>query len=538
MLPNRSFTPTTILEIVRRRLGLLVIPPALGLFAALLYSSTISNLYQSDMLIAIIPQRVPDSVVRSTVTLRVDERLDELIVVVMSRTSLEQMITELDLYPKERQTLPMNDVVALMRGDLEVGLEPMRRGPRGPEPPNAFHVRFTYSDPKVAAVVTQKIGSMFVEQNTKGRSALALATNAFLKSELDLARQRLEEQERRLEEFRERHGKELPTQLQTNMEAARGLQMQVQALVESIARDRDRKMMLERLYREASTEAPVNAASAPMPDAVAGVTSSGSLQRQLQTARVTLSALETKYTEDHPDVVRMKSQIAEIERRIEDEASRTPGSVAAPVAEVLDPLEAQRRESLRQMLAEIESLDRQTAFKEKEERRLRTEIEEYQRAIQAVPGTESEWVKLSRDYDTIQTAYRELLTKSEAAKMAINLEEREIGEQFRIVDAAQVPVHPLRSIRGMVNAGGLVLGLLSALGVAAFLELRDKSYRTDTDVLDVLALPVLAAVPRIVDAAERTRIRQRKLLLSAIGIVCLVSAGYLAWTLRLWNSVL
>ena len=121
-----------------------------------------------------------------------------------------------------------------------------RRGPHGPEPPNAFHVRFTYTDPSTAAVVTQKVGALYVDQNSKGRGALAKATNAFLESELEQARRRLEAQEAKVEAFRQRHGKELPTQLQTNMEAARGLQTQAQALVESIARDRDRKLMLER----------------------------------------------------------------------------------------------------------------------------------------------------------------------------------------------------------------------------------------------------------------------------------------------------
>jgi polysaccharide chain length determinant protein (PEP-CTERM system associated) len=533
VLPNRPITPSSILQIASRRIWLLVIPPALGLFGALLYSSTVPNLYQSDMLIAIIPQRVPDTVVRSTVTLRADERLDELTVVVMSRTNLEQMITELNLYQEQRRALPMNDVIAIMRQNLVVGLEPQRRGPRGLEPPHAFHIRFTYTDPKTAALVTEKIGAMFVEQNTRGRGALAKETNSFLESELDQARRRLESQERRLEAFRERHGKALPTQLQTNMEASRGLQIQVQALVESIARDRDRKMMLERLYREASTDKPIAAPIGSADSAATGTATS--LERQLQTAQASLGQLLTKYTQDHPDVVRTRRQITELERRVRDEATTT--TATAPMVETLDPAEATRRENLRQMLAEIESLDRQTTFKESEERRLRAEIADYQQRIEAVPGLESEWVSLSRDYDTIQDAYKELLKKAEAAKIAVNLEEREIGEQFRIIDQAQVPVHPVTSIRAAINAGGLAVGLLLGVGIVALLEFKDKSFRTDADITEVLALPVLAAVPKMVAAAERARLRYRKLVLSALGVACLVGAGYLTWTMRLWNSL-
>ena len=207
------------------------------------------------------------------------------------------------------------------------------------------------------------------------------------------------------------------------------------------------------------------------------------------------------------------------------------------MVETVDPAEATRRENLRQMLAEIESLDRQTTFKESEERRLRAEIADYQQRIEAVPGLESEWVSLSRDYDTIQDAYKELLKKAEAAKIAVNLEEREIGEQFRIIDQAQVPVHPVTSIRAAINAGGLAVGLLLGVGIVALLEFKDKSFRTDADITEVLALPVLAAVPRMVAAAERARLRYRKLVLSALGVACLVGAGYLTWTMRLWNSL-
>jgi polysaccharide chain length determinant protein (PEP-CTERM system associated) len=539
VLPNKKFSLALMTGVIRRRLWLVVIPPVLGLFIALLFSSRIPNIYESEMLIAIIPQRVPDSFVRSTVTLRADERLDEISVQVKSRTNLEQMITEMGLYPEERKRMPMEDVVGRMRNDLVVGLEPMRRGPRGPEAANAFHVRFTYADPPTAAIVTQKVGALYVEQNSKGRGALAKATNAFLESELDQARRRLEAQDAKLEAFRQKHGKELPTHLQVNLEAVRGAQSQAQSLVEAIARDRDRKLMLERLYREAVNEGPVvnprsgSASGANDPAATAGM----SLERQLSTAKANLVNLQARYKPDHPDVVRSRAQIADLEQRIAAEEPTTKASTpAAP--EPVDSVEAQRRENLRQMLAEIESLDRQTAFKEGEEKRLRNEIIEYQRRIEAVPGIESEFVALTRDYDTNQMAYRELLVKAEAARVAVNLEEREIGEQFRIIDPAQVPVRPVTSIRPAINGGGLVLGLLIGLGVTLLLEKRDSTYRSDADVIDVLSLPVLALVPAIVDEARQLHERKRKLMLSAVGIVCLASMGYVTWALKLWKSVI
>ncbi len=128
------------------------------------------------------------------------------------------------------------------------------------------------------------------------------------------------------------------------------------------------------------------------------------------------------------------------------------------------------------MTAEIESLSRQIAFKESEERRVRDEIGEYQRRIEAVPGLESEWAALTRDYETQQLAYKDLLSKSEASKVAVDLEQQQIGEHFRIVDPAGVPVHPRPSIRRKINAGGLALGLLLGLGIAALLEVQGRVF--------------------------------------------------------------
>jgi polysaccharide chain length determinant protein (PEP-CTERM system associated) len=544
MLPGKTFSPTDLLQMAKRRAWLIAIPPVLTLFGALIYSSTVPELYQSQMLISIIPQRLPDSYVRSTVTLRTEERIDAIAVDVTSRNALEQLMTEFNLYPEERAELPIDDVIGIMQANLEVGLEAVRRGPRGPEPPHAFHVKYTYRNAQTAAAVTDRIGSLFIEQNAKDRGALARATSDFLEEQLTDARKRLEEQERRLEAFRQRYGNELPTQMQMNLQAMQSTQLQVQANVEAIARDRDRKQMLERLYRETLNEpAPVIAAPvAPSTGSQPAVPVTGSAQQQLDAARASLATLELRYTADHPDIVRTRRLIAELEPKAAAEVAAAAKAAAAASTEApgttVLPSDPARRESLRQMLAEIESLDRQTAFKESEERRLRALILEYQRRVEAVPGVESEWVKLSRDYDTLQAAYKELLNKAGNAKVAVDLEDEQIGEQFRVAEPATVPVHPLPSNRPLINLGGLLLGLVLGAGLAAFVELRDSSFRSDTDILEVLELPVLASVPQVLSDSERRRERRRRLLLSALAATGLAVISYMTWSWKLWTNVI
>ncbi len=533
MLPGKTLTPADVLAMLRRHVWLIVIPPLVTLFAALIFSSRVPNLYQSDMLIAIDPQRVPDNFIRSTVTMPTDLRMESLTVQALSRTALEQMIESLNLYPEERALMPMEDVVRKMRSDINVTLERPRENFDGRNAATAFHVLFTYTDPQTAAAVAERIGSRFVDQNTRDRGALATAANTFLERQLEQSRLDLEAQEARLEAFRQRHGKELPTQMQSNMQALNNAQLQVQSLVESMARDRDRKQMLERISREVSIQpAPVTPVAPSN-----GQPAVGTMQQQLAAAQANLAQLELKYRPEHPDVIRAKRLVSELEPKAAAEA-RAAQNAAASGAAPEAPVDPARRESLLQMRAEIESLDRQLAFKETEERRIRGEIADYQSRVEAVPGLESEWLKLTRDYDTQQAAYKELLSKSSEAQMAADLEQQDIGERFRIVDPATVPVRPLPSKRIQYNAGGLALGLLFGLGLAALLEIRDKSFRTDADVMSTLGLAVLASVPKIQTTLEKEQAKRRRLAFSVAGAACVVAAGYVTWTLRLWNSLI
>lgn len=539
MLPGKHLTVTDVLAMVRRRLWLIALPPLVTLFAALLYSSRVPNLYKSEILIAVDPQGVPQDFVRSTVTLPAEVRLDAITVQVLSRTDLEELVETFNLYPNERQTMPMADVVQRMRSNVEVALErPRDMGWGGPPAPTAFRVSFVYPLPKVAAQVAQELGARFVRRNSEDRGKVAGATNKFLEAQLAEAREKLEKQEQRLEAFRQQHGRELPSQLQTNMQALANAQLRIQGLVESIARDRDRKQMLERLYRGAANEIAPATSTATAGGQV--TTSAGGYEQQLADAEANLHRLEQRYGAEHPDVIRARRTVAEL--RPQAEAQVKAAARVEPTDQLPQRLpngaDAVRRENLRQMQAEIESLDRQTAFKEAEERRIREEAADYQRRIEAVPGLESDWVSLTRDYETQQNAYRDLLSKSSAAQVAADMEQQEISERFRIVDPAVVPLRPLPSKRARYNALGLFAGLGLGLGIAALLELRDASFRTSADVLEQLALPVLANVPYVATADEKSKRRTRLRVLSACGVVCLAVVGYITWTLRLWQSLM
>jgi polysaccharide chain length determinant protein (PEP-CTERM system associated) len=492
------------------------------------------------MLMQIVPQRVPDSYVRSTVTLRTQERIQSLSQQILSRTQLEQLIQEFNLYPEERARLPLQDVVERVQASIAVEIETSVRGTRASDTPDAFHVRFTYRDPATAARVTQRLGSLFADFNARDRGTLADATNDFLQAQLADARARLEAQEQKREQFRRKNAGKLPSQLEFNLQAIQSTQLELQALVESLARDRDRKLILERLYSDAQA-APAPVAPAPAttaaPDSAAAPATASPAQ-QLEVARAVLARMELRLTPEHPDVIRTKRLIEDLQKKVDaDAAAQAASGGTGSAAPAMTREEQARRERLTGMRAELESLGRQIAFKESEDKRLRDKIADYQRRIEAVPGIESEWLVLTRDYDTLQEAYRDLLTKSESSRVAADLERRQIGEQFRVLDPARVPVTPIDRQRVRTNGIGVAVGLFLGLGLAALLELRDTSFRTQADVLDVLALPVLALIPLIETAADRKRAWRRRLIVSSAVVLAGAAAGYVVWSMKLWNYI-
>ena len=531
MLPGKKFTPQVIIGIVLRRWWMLAAPALVGLFVGLLVASKVQDSFKSEMLIQIVPQQVPDRFIPNTVTERTEDRMESLQAQVKSRSQLEPLIREFQLYPEMLSVAPMEDVVNRMRSAIDVEL--LR--PNRMAPPNAFYIRFTYNDADKAAKVTSRLGGIFVDKNSDERVKTAESTSEFLQSQLSEAKSRLEAHEQKMEQFRQRHSGRLPSQADFNLQAIQTTQMNLQAVIESAARDRDRKMMLERLYQEALNEpAPpsIPIASAPQNAAAA---SSLPLAQQLELARTNLAGLEMRLRDTHPDVKRARDLVAELTRRVADEAANT--TPAAPAAAPLTQQEAQRNERLRQMGAEIESISRQLTWKEGEERRLRGIVSDYQARLEGTPGIESEWIALTRDYETLTTSYRDLLQKSENSKVAANLERRNVGEQFRVLDPARVPVLPVGPMRLQINAIGFGVGLALGLLVVGLLEFRDTTFRSESDVMDALALPVLALVPLVQTAADVRRLRRLRLTVAGCVLAAAASAAAVFWRLQLWQHL-
>jgi polysaccharide chain length determinant protein (PEP-CTERM system associated) len=505
MLPGRVYSVDDIAAMVRRRAWMIVLSVLLAAAGTVAVLERLPNRYRSDTLILVTPQRVPESYVRSTVTTRVQDRLQSISQQLLSRTRLEKIILDFNLYTAERQRAAMEDVVERMRGDIQVRMD------KG----DTFRVSYIATTPAMAQRVTQQLASLFIEENLRDRENLADATNAFLDTQLEDARRRLVEQEKQLELYRVAHAGELPSQLQSNLQVSQNLQTQMQSLIDSMNRDRDRRLVLERMLLEIE--------AAPAGALVGGDTSPAA---QLETLTQQLASMETRLKPSHPDVIDTKNRIRELEAKI----AANPAAAAGPSAANSVAGEAARRRRLETLKAEIQTLDLQLRDKEDRRRAFTAQIAQYDSRISALPARESELASLTRDYETLQKMYTDLLSKREQSKVAANLERRQIGEQFNVLDPARLPERPFSPNRPVILAGGLALGLLIGFAFAGWFEYRDRSLRCHADVRAALDLPVLGEIPVLQTVVEWRRRRTRRIALSlATCTLVLAAAVLVAW---------
>jgi uncharacterized protein involved in exopolysaccharide biosynthesis len=228
---------------------------------------------------------------------------------------------------------------------------------------------------------------------------------------------------------------------------------------------------------------------------------------QLNNLKQELASAQSKYKETHPDVIDLKKKIANLERKVkalfERQEAEKKGTVRNGPEETsegslslftLDPntarLIAQYTEQYKSALLE--------ANRGKEEaKNLKEQISIYQKRIEDTPKREQEIALLTRDYDLLKTNYQSLMDKKIQAQMAENLEQKQQGEQFKILDPARIPEKPIKPDRNKILLMGGVLGLAAGLGLAWFRESLDQSFHAVSDLEDYLGIPVIATLPNL-----------------------------------------
>ena len=322
--------------------------------------------------------------------------------------------------------------------------------------------------------VTNTLASYFIDENLKVREAQAIGTSDFLEAELVSMRRRLEEQERALEAYRTSNMGELPEQLETNLRILDRLQEQLTERQEGLRDARSRLAMLR------------NQASAGLlPDQAAAGDTGPREPNPLDpdALQAELARLQSRYTDKHPDIIKIKQQLKDLEKNGTTSAAETPAARREPI-QVTDV-----RREIENTAADIG--------------RIQSEIMTYERRVESTPKREQELMALQRDYENLQESYSSLLNRKLEADISVNMERKQKGEQFRVLDQARLPKRPVEPNMQMLFLITIAAGIGIGGGIIFLLEYMNAGFRSPKEVELTLGLPMIALLPFIEDRKTR-----------------------------------
>src|SRR5256712_4388292 len=437
--------------------------------------------YRSNTLILVENQKIPEDYVKAIVGGSIEERLTMLQQQVMSRTLLSQVIDEFKLYQSEVRRYGLETVIEDMRKNVKVETVGTA-GARG-KSVEAFSISFAHEDPMTAMKVTAKITSQFIDENLRVREQLVEGASEFLQQELGMAKERLEQQEQAISKFKTKHMGELPQQTDANLRALDRLQTDLIAATESVHRLVDRQNMIQKAIGEYQATGTLDASSTA---GVGGHAAIDPLVARLRELERNLSTRSAEYKNTYPDIVQTKQEMKEVMAQLGEKYGVKPEETGSVAAQRFDPY-------LRSLIKEGDEIKIELSGLKQRQRRLTGQMKEYEVRVERSPTREQELMILLRDYDNMQKNYQSLLDKMLNARVAENLEKRQKGEQFRIIDPANLPENPEKPNRVQIMLMGLVFGCGLGMGGVVALEHLKPSFRRPEEVEMALGLPVFAA---------------------------------------------
>ncbi|WP_020589533.1 GumC family protein [Desulfobacter curvatus] len=490
--------PDYIIDVLIRGRWFLIVPLCISLTLGLGMTLTAKKSYQASTSILVQPQRVPTNYIRSVVSSSIGERISTISQQVLSRSNLEQIIDQFGLY-EDSVGMYQEDKIDGLRKRIKVNIDHARQGAE------AFSISFTGSEPQRVMRVANTLASYFMDENLKVREAQAIGTSEFLDAELDKTKKRLEEKEQNLAAFRSKYIGGLPDELDTNLRTLDRMQQEIT----------DKGLLLREINNS------INQLNSQISSMAAQKNNSGmngndfqdfdfdeleaGEDADLQAAQAQYESLLLRYTEKHPDVKKLKRVIEKLKEDIEaekakkekEQSSDEPGDDVLPdmAWDPVAPLRAQRD----QLAAEANNIKGEiSAIQEK--------MKIYQQRVEDTPKRELELQSLTRDYGNIQDVYNSLLDRKLEAELSVNMEKKQKGEQFRILDYARLPEKPispnvklmfLLSIAGGLGMGGGVIFLKELLNFSVI--------RREDQIETELGLPILASIPPLEKPGGRTK---------------------------------
>ena len=422
-------------------------------------------------------QKVPESYVKAVVTEDLSGRLASMKEQILSRSRLQPIIERFNLFANGKMS--MDDRIDMTRRNI--GIAPIQSEIARTNGLPGFFISFKANDARTAQLVCGEIQSLFVSENLSDRAASAAGTTDFLKGQLADAKAKLDEQDAKLAKFQQMYMGKLPGAETSNINMLTTLNTQLDAATQALSRMEQDKSYAESILamqiQNQGTQAPEHGGLAPQAQ-----------QMELQQLLAQEADLTTRYTDDYPDVVTVRRKIAELRQKIA--ASPPPPVVAAAPStpKASDP------PAVQQLRLQIRAMDQGIAQKKRDQAAVQAQLRTYQDRVASSPAVEEEYKSITRDSLTARAFYDDLNNKMNQSKMATDLERRQQGEQFRVMDEPNLPESPSFPKRQVFVGGGLGAGLALGLLIVALLEYLDTAVRTERDIWAFTKLPTLGVI--------------------------------------------
>jgi polysaccharide chain length determinant protein (PEP-CTERM system associated) len=482
MIANRELKLDDYLEILKRWKWLLIVPTLLAPLAAFLVSFAFPPRYTSQALLLVLQQHMPTGFVKPVVSQELVERIATLQGRIENRETLQPLVERYHLQNRGVGTSSIGEAISDARQNIDITpitTEFMTSsGARNQDVPG-FYITYTDQDPRVAQRICAELTSAFISEDLKMRSQMAQAATQFLGSQLQEARRVQQEKSVELAAFKAKYFGQLPTQQEDNVKILMTLNTQLDAITQNLNRAQQEKSYTQSLLADQIAAWKASETT----------TSPAVLQQQLAALQTQLITLESRYTSEYPDIIKLKADIAEVSQKLKEANAIAQASAGDDVPSALEPPEIKK---LRAQVGQFEQIIQQDTSQQKQ---LEQQIKNYRQLLEVSPAVQEQYDRISRDYDAAQKFYEDLLEKEKESRMGADVVFQQQGEQFQLSEAAGLPDTPSFPKRWIMAGGGLGAGFALAFGLMLWFEFRDTAIRSEDDVAASLELPTLVELP-------------------------------------------
>ncbi|MFP6655049.1 MAG: hypothetical protein VCB25_05435, partial [Myxococcota bacterium] len=431
------------------------------------------------------------------------ERLGLMTAEILSRPRLSKIITDMDLYQDEREEMQRIEVVELMRSFFAV--EPVvselekRRNRNRDQPYRTFKITYVNEHPTIAKDVTQKIANDFINANIVSRTEVTAKSLDFMQDEIKAIVTRLATVESQIGDVKAANFGRLPEEFDSHQ---RTLQLAIGSL-----------RIAQRALDMATSDAAFWASQVAKASDFSTETNPLSPSYRKRAFEIQRSSLTARgFTDRHPDVVRVEAELALLQAALDERA-----------AEGEEPLS----QSEQLALAQQHRAELRAAGAAAEVKRLEETIVSLEGRLAATPAVAEQLDALEREYDHLYLSYQDFSGRLQQAGVQADLERRQLGERFRILESAVSAREPSSPNRILILILGAVLGLAIGVGVGLLSEISDPSLHTSIALQAATGISVLVSIPKVMLEPDRLA-RSRQILrdtLITVGVIVFVLIG-------------